>query len=277
MILINGKKTSLLEFSDRGFQYGDGLFETVEVINGQPVFLKLHLDRLAQGCKTLKIPFKSFDILEKEVKDLVHDQNHAVLKIILTRGSGGRGYQQPDPIIPTRVVSLHPFPEYPVLYKTEGIKLRFCSTRLGLNPNLRGIKHLNRLDQILARAEWQSADYQEGLMLDINNNVIEGTMSNLFIVNENHLFTPKLDLCGVRGIIRQLVFRAAQELGINLTEIHLTKQQCLEADEIFLTNSVISLWPASQLLQKTYTPGVITFKIQQWLNDYKDRDLCQAS
>ena len=89
------------------------------------------------------------------------------MKIILTRGSGGRGYQQPDPVIPTRVVSLHPFPDYPVFFKTKGIKLRFCSTRLGLNPNLSGIKHLNRLDQVLARAEWQSTDYQEGLMLDI--------------------------------------------------------------------------------------------------------------
>ncbi len=276
MILINGKKTSLLEFSDRGFQYGDGLFETIEVINSHSVFLKLHFERLALGCKRLKIPFKSFDILEKEINSLILDQNHAVLKIILTRGSGGRGYQQPDPVIPTRVISLHPFPDYPVLFKTEGIKLRFCSTRLGLNPNLAGIKHLNRLDQVLARAEWQSTDYQEGLMLDINNNVIEGTMSNLFIVKDNHLFTPKLDLCGVTGIIRQLVFRAAQELGINLAEIHLTKQQCLEADEIFLTNSIVNLWPVCQLLQKTYTPGMITLKIQQWLNDFKARDLCQV-
>ncbi len=277
MILINGKKNPLIEFSDRGFQYGDGLFETIEVIESHPVFLNLHFERLAQGCEKLKISFRSFDLLEQEIKNLTRDQNHAVLKIILTRGSGGRGYQQPAPVIPTRVVSLYPFPDFPVLFETEGIKLRFCSTRLGLNPNLAGIKHLNRLDQILARAEWQSGDYQEGLMLDINNHVIEGTMSNLFIVKENRLFTPKLDLCGVKGIIRQLVFQAAQELGISVTEIHLTKQQCFEADELFLTNSVINLWPVSQLLQENYTPGVITLKIQQWLKDFKAQDLCQVS
>ncbi len=277
MILINGKKTSQLELSDRGFHYGDGLFETIEVINGHCVFLKLHLERLAQGCETLEIPFKSFDLLREEIKTLTHHQRHAVLKIIVTRGSGGRGYQQPTKINPTRVVLLYPFPDFPDVFKTEGIKLRFCANRLGLNPRLAGIKHLNRLDQVLARAEWQSADYQEGLMLDINDNVMEGTMSNLFIVKENHLYTPKLNMCGIKGIIRQLIFQAAQELDINLTETYLTKQQCLEADELFLTNSIINLWPVRQFLHNTYIPGAITKKIQLWLEEFKTKDLCRAS
>ena len=142
MILVNGSDKDHIELSDRGFQYGDGLFETIAVRNGKPVCFDRHLVRLKDGCDRLYIPFPGAELLTLEARQLVQQTTDSVLKIILTRGSGGRGYRQPNTIKTTRVLSLHPFPEYPSNYKETGIVTRFCNTRLGINPDLAGIKHL---------------------------------------------------------------------------------------------------------------------------------------
>ncbi len=274
MILINGEEKTCIDFSDRGLHYGDGVFETIEVKNAQSVFINQHLDRLATGCQKLLIPFTDFSELGKEIETIISDQEHAVLKILITRGVGGRGYQQPETIKPTRILALYPFPEFPVSLKTQGVKVRFCSSRIGLNPNLVGIKHLNRLEQVMARSEWVTSDYQEGLMLDINDNVIEGTMSNFFLIKDNCIYTPKLDQCGIQGIIRETIFLAATDLQINIVETRLQTQQCYEADELFLTNSIIGIWPVKQLQQQACKIGPITQRIMYWFEQYKDRDLC---
>ena len=138
--------------------------------------------------------FRALNFLPWKLKNFAQHSSKAVLKLILTRGSGGRGYRQPDVIQTTRVLSLYPFPDYPDIYKEQGITARFCDTRLGLNPALAGIKHLNRLEQILARAEWTDPDIQEGIMLDMNDHVIEGTMTNLFYIKNNTLYTSSLML-----------------------------------------------------------------------------------
>ncbi|CAG7857314.1 partial 4-amino-4-deoxychorismate lyase, partial [biofilm metagenome] len=178
MILINGIEADHLPINDRGLHYGDGLFETIEVSEGHPVFLEQHLQRLTAGCSTLMIPIPDLPTLRDEVYRVCHGFQQAVLKVIITRGSGGRGYRPPDNAAPTRIVSLHSFPDYPINFAEDGINARFCSTRLGLNPALAGIKHLNRLEQVMARAEWNLPGIQEGLMLDLNDHVIEGTMTN---------------------------------------------------------------------------------------------------
>jgi 4-amino-4-deoxychorismate lyase len=276
MILINGEEKTHIDFSDRGLQYGDGLFETIEVKNGHSVFLNQHLDRLAKGCQKLLIPFTTqFSVLKEEIETVISDQEHVVLKVLITRGGGGRGYQQPETIKPTRILALYPFPDFPVSFKTQGVKVRFCSSRLGLNPNLVGIKHLNRLEQVMARSEWVTSDYQEGLMLDINDNVIEGTMSNIFLIKDNCLYTPKLDQCGIQGIIRKIVFQVAADLQIKIVETRLQTQQCYEADELFLTNSIIGIWPIKQLQQQACKIGPITQRIMHWFEQYKDLDLCR--
>jgi 4-amino-4-deoxychorismate lyase len=274
MILINGEEKSCLDFSDRGLQYGDGLFETIEVKNGQAVFLKQHMDRLISGCQKLLIPFSNISDLKKEIATVISSQERAVLKVLITRGGGGRGYQQPEIIKPTRIVILHPFPQFPDFYKTQGVKVRICNSRLGLNPNLAKIKHLNRLEQVMARSEWHGSDYQEGLMLDINDNIIEGTMSNFFVVKNDCLYTAKLDQCGIMGIIRGIVFQAAADLQIKIVEARLQTQQCYEADELFLTNSIIGIWPIKQLQQQVCKIGPNTQRIMQWFEQYKDRNLC---
>lgn len=273
MYLLNGESKHCIDFSDRGFQYGDGLFETIEIVNGTPVFLNQHLRRLAKGCQRLLIPAPDLATLKKEAFQLSQGLTHAVLKLIVTRGSGGRGYRQPETIQANRVFSVHPYPDYSENFITQGINIRFCKARLGLNPNLAGIKHMNRLEQVLARAEWDCPDIQEGLMLDINGQVIEGTMSNVFLINDNGLYTPEIAQCGVRGIVRDIIIQLANTQGIPVIEKTISKDEIYAADEVFVTNSIIGIWPVKQIEGQCYEIGLLTRKLQSLFLVFKQQDM----
>jgi 4-amino-4-deoxychorismate lyase len=268
MFLINGKSEHFLDVSDRGLQYGDGLFETIRVHQGSPIRLTAHLQRLQRGCERLLIPCPTLDLLVDEVNQLIQHQSQAVLKIIVTRGSGGRGYRQPETILPTRVLSLHPYPDYPLAYKQEGIIVRFCQTRLGLNPALAGIKHLNRLEQVIARAEWHDSEIQEGLMLDALDRVIEGTMSNLFFIKDQFLYTSPLTNSGVSGIMREQIIQLAVSHNISIKNQYFTQAELLNADELFVTNAIIGIWPVRQVEQHRFQVGEITQRLMACLEQY---------
>jgi 4-amino-4-deoxychorismate lyase len=212
--LVNGEAIDQVPVSDRGLQYGDGLFETIAVNDGHPVYWDAHLARLAEGCQRLGMHMPSPDLLEKEVLSVVPRHGRSVLKILVTRGTGGRGYQPPEPSAPRRIVMSFDWPEYPDIYYTEGVQLRLCKTQLGCQPQLAGLKHLNRLENVLARQEWQDPAIAEGLMSDTEGRIIEGTMSNLFLVRDGALHTPILNHCGVRGIMRNRIIELAAEVGI---------------------------------------------------------------
>lgn len=276
MHLLNGKNKHNIDSSDRGFQYGDGLFETIEISNGTPVFFQQHIQRLVKGCHKLLIPIPDSELLLKEAIELSKKSRYAVLKLIYTRGSGGRGYRQPEILQPTRLFSLHPFPSYPKNFSQIGITLRFCTTRLGLNPSLVGIKHLNRLEQVIARAEWNESSIQEGLMLDMNENVVEGTMSNLFLVKDNVLYTPKLEYCGVEGVLKNILISIANENKIRVVEKKISKQDVYSASEIFITNSIIGIWPVIQLEKVQYKIGTLTRELQKLFLIFKQRDIENA-
>ncbi len=276
MHLLNGKNKHNIDSSDRGFQYGDGLFETIEISNGTPVFFQQHIQRLVKGCHKLLIPIPDSELLLKEAIELSKKSRYAVLKLIYTRGSGGRGYRQPEILQPTRFFSLHPFPGYPKNFSQIGITLRFCTTRLGLNPSLVGIKHLNRLEQVIARAEWNESSIQEGLMLDMNENVVEGTMSNLFLVKDNVLYTPKLEYCGVEGVLKNILISIANENKIRVVEKKISKQDVYSASEIFITNSIIGIWPVIQLEKVQYKIGTLTRELQKLFLIFKQRDIENA-
>ncbi len=264
--LINGQPSRLIDIADRGLQYGDGVFETLAVVNGKALQWSRHLDRLLSGCERLHIPFTDIAQLESESNEITQALPQGVLKIIITRGQGPRGYASHQCQAPTRILGLLPWPNYPTHYRQAGVSVRLCQTRLAHNNALAGIKHLNRLDQVMARAEWQD-DYQEGLMLDSDGNVIAGTMSNLFLVKDKALYTPELSRCGIAGIMRGLVLENAASLGIE-THIAAFKIDALEtADELFLTNSLIGLWPVRKFGDMKFNTGALTRKIQDGLRD----------
>ncbi|MBS3965439.1 MAG: aminodeoxychorismate lyase [Methylomonas sp.] len=259
MVLINGESRHVIEISDRGFQYGDGLFETIAVFDRKPLFWQQHLDRLLSGCQALGIPAPAPAVLLDEIRQLCHHAApRAVLKIIITRGSGGRGYRLPDHPVSTRVLALHPYPCHPDSCHLEGIRLRLCKMRLGHNRLLAGLKHLNRLEQILARAEWDDETIQEGLLCDQHGHIVEGTMSNIFLVVDDKLVTPRLDRCGVAGIVRRWIF----ESGFDVTETRVDMAMVDRASELFVTNSIIGIWPVQRFEARSLVVGALTRRLQ---------------
>jgi 4-amino-4-deoxychorismate lyase len=181
----------------------------------------------------------------------------------------------PDFIQPTRVLSLHPFPDYPLVFQQDGVSVIVCQQRLGLNPTLAGLKHLNRLEQILARAEWNTPDIQEGLLVDLNGYLIEGTMSNVFFVKDATLYTPSLWQAGIAGILRDFVLQTATLLGVNTVQGLFKLEQLFTADEIFLTNSIIGIWAVKDLTglntQQCYPVGKLTRTLQASLAQFKQQ------
>jgi len=269
MYLLNGESKHCINFSDRGFQYGDGLFETIEVVNGAPIFLDQHLQRLQKGCIKLLIPPPEVELLTDEAYQLAQSSDKAVLKLIVTRGSGGRGYRQPETIQATRLFSLHPFPDYPDNLLKQGINARFCDMRLGLNPSLAGIKHMNRLEQVMARSEWTNPDIHEGIMMDINGHVVEGTMSNIFLVKDNCLYTPLIDQCGVDGILRNIIISLASANQMPLVEKVLTKADVFSADELFVTNSIVGIWSVKKIDTHFFNTSYFTEQLKQLFSVFK--------
>lgn len=244
--LVNGTVSNQLSLADRGLLYGDGVFETIAIQEGRAQYLQSHLTRLERGCQILGIATPSPELLLAEITEICRGIPRAVLKIIITRGEGGRGYRPDITIQPTRIVTLSPWPVYPLRYSQEGILATVCKTRLSRNSVLAGIKHLNRLEQVLARKEWQD-QFQEGLMLDTEDEVIEGTMSNLFLVSGGELITPRLKHSGVAGIMREQLLQSASELGIPTSIRKLHPQAVQTAESAFFCNSLIGIWPIKRL------------------------------
>ncbi|MBL1320914.1 MAG: aminodeoxychorismate lyase [Methylophaga sp.] len=273
MILVNGKADNRISISDRAIQYGDGLFETIAYRNGQLEFVDTHLMRLAVGCKRLAIPFRQLKQLKEELSIVLTElaEHDAVIKIIISRGSGGRGYLADPSVEPTRIISTYPLPTYPANYQEIGVTARICQQRLSENTSLAGIKHLNRLEQVLARTEWHDPEISEGIMLDQHENVIEGTMSNLFIVKAGELFTAELNKSGVAGIIRAEILDITADNNIPCTETIISKSTLADADEVFVCNSIIGIWPVTCIyngkINYNYPVGKITRQLQNLLSN----------
>jgi 4-amino-4-deoxychorismate lyase len=245
--LIDGIETDRVAVTDRGLQYGDGLFETLAVRHGGLCLWRKHFARLSRGAERLGIACPSQNLLLRECGQLIAGESAGVLKIVLTRGSGGRGYRLPEPSHPTRICSLHPWPEYPVSWREKGVSVISCRTPLGNNPILAGIKHLNRLEQVVGRSEWRDPQIAEGLMCDGRGRVIGGTMSNLFLMVKGRLSTPRLDRCGIEGTVRDLVLRMAPSFGIEVAQTDIRHADLVAADGLFLTNALIGVWPVRRL------------------------------
>lgn len=265
-MLINGQPGESVSALDRGFQYGDGIFETLAVSGGEPLLWERHMRRLYHGASTLGIPAPDEELLRREAGQVCHGADRGVLKIFLTRGVSGRGYAPAANAVPTRAVGLLPWPDYPDARRTHGVAVQFCHTLVTRHNVLAGLKHLNRLEQILARMELEE-DSAEGLMRDEAGHVIEGTMSNLFIVSGGALWTPDLERSGVAGVMRGLVLERAAASGLDCRTVTLAREDVLNADEIFLTNSLIGIWPVRRIETREYPVGGITRRIQEFIRD----------
>ena len=249
-VLVNGAMVAHVAADDRGVSYGDGLFETVLFVDGRAPLWPRHMARLAAGCGRLRLPMADPELLAHEAAQACAGLVRAVARITLTRGSGPRGYAIPEPLWPTRIVAAAPAPETPADWYHRGIRVRECALRLSEQPLLAGIKHLNRLEQVLARAEWNDEAIGEGLLCDASGRVISATAANLFAVIDGRLATPAVDRCGVAGVAR------AEVLARNACDVRdLTMSELMQADEVFLTNSVRGIVPVVALGDRAWPVG----------------------
>lgn len=255
---IDGSLTSSDSLIDRGLAYGHGLFETMRLHRGQLPLERWHLSRLIRDAATLGIPL-NLSVVEQQLYDF---QQHlkrqhidaGVIKLIVSAGLGGRGYKSPAPITPRIICLYAELPDQdkelrqeqePNLKGKQGICLRHCDYRLPCNPVLAGIKHLNRLDQVMARNEWSDESYADGLMFDQNNFLIETTAANIFLhTPQQGWVTPSLNNAGVSGVMRQVLLEEIfPQLEIPVTVVDITAAQLADCDQMFTCNSVRGIRP----------------------------------
>lgn len=248
---------------DRGLHYGDGLFETIACRHGRPRFLGEHLERLALGCERLAIGLQSFDTLAEEIGRLASQRERALIKVLVTRGPAtARGYAPHGDERASRILLRYGWPAEDPSRARDGVAVRIAALMLAESPRLAGLKHLNRLEQVLARAELAGTGFDEALLLGRSGCLVSGTMSNVFIVSAGSLATPRLDRCGVAGVMRRVVLRAAAQAGLSIDEARITRRDLEEADEIFLTNARIGIWPVRALGERALAPGPLTRRLQ---------------
>jgi 4-amino-4-deoxychorismate lyase len=269
MILVDGQLSDCIDARDRGLAYGDGVFRTLRTEAGRPLWWRDQYAKLAADCAALLLACPDEAPLRAEVCR-VAEASQGIVKIMLTRGAGARGYAPPHDQACTRIVLSALLPAHARPDAPADIVARWCTLRLARQPRLAGIKHLNRLENVLARAEWDDPAIFEGLLCDDSGAVIGGVMSNLVIAKAGELFTPDLSQCGVAGVARTRLLRAMERRGMPLHIGRLLPDAILAADEVMLCNSVIGVRRVGRLDDVTWTPAGWTTTLNDAL--YEDVD-----
>ncbi len=266
--LINGIATDYLNINDRSIHYGDGLFETILCDSSKLYYWRQHFQRLQTSAQRLKMACPPEQVLLDDIDKLLDSNRHGpasvcAIKIIVSRGVGERGYKFSKNAATNRFVLLSALEtDYSSLLSEELLsgELYLCEQQVSINKNLAGLKHLNRLENVMARNEW-SSDHIDGLMLNANQHVIEGTMSNLFSVKENQLYTPDLTLSGVSGIMREIIIDLAGKINIKTTVKNMTIDDLSAMDELFISNSLAGIRSVNKLCDRLYEKQDITNRI----------------
>ncbi len=269
MILVNGHPAESVSALDRGLAYGDGVFRTLRTHAGAPLWWRDHAAKLAADCAALGLDCPDETLLRAEVGQVARS-GEGVVKIILTRGAGMRGYAPPADQPGTRIAMASPLPPHAQPDAPIDLRARWCTLRLARQPRLAGVKHLNRLENVLARAEWSDPAIAEGLLCDDSGAVIGGVMSNVFWVRDGELFTPDLSQCGVAGVARTRLLRAAERRGIPTHIGRLPPAAILAADEVMICNSVIGVRRMARLDDTIWPPAGWTTLLNSAL--YEDVD-----
>jgi len=272
--LVNGVDTSALDIADRGLAYGDGLFETMRVVSGKVPLLQWHLDRFELGVRCLGLG--SVGVLLNEFNESLQQAlaqasqsgrlDSAIVKIIISRGLGGRGYLPPTEAKCTFIAQVFDAPAYPAEYADKGVLVKSCDLRLATQPAFAGIKHLNRLEQVIASQELDGE--QEGLLFDQNGNLIEGTKSNVLLFEGDQVFTPTLKRCGVKGTLRQYLLDNSALIGLDIQQVNIEQARLDSVDGMAMINSVFGVWPVTTLNGKSLKKHENCRVLQQYIHKH---------
>lgn len=261
LTFINNQQTDCVTVQDRGLLYGDGLFETMLSCHGKLALWNHHIARLQDGCERLAIPPPAQSALRHVIDPQLDSHLHQIIKIVVTRGATNRGYRMTKSLAPNIIISITEREFRPPAYWSQGIALFSCRTRLAKQPILAGIKHLNRLEQVLAAQEW-GEDYQEGLMCTDDEDMIEGTSHNIFFVKNGALFTPDLSQAGVAGVMRHYVIELARRMQLPVYIKCIQLSELTDMDEVFVTNSIDGILPVRRIGDTHFQPGKLTRALQ---------------
>lgn len=271
MFFVNGTRQQNSLVTDRSFHYGDGCFTTILVKSGQPLLLSSHQERIESTCHQLFITPPHWG----QIKEWIHlaidasgeqPQRLSGLKVHVSRGSGGRGYSPMGAEAPQITIQTFAYPEYYSTWQSKGIRVGVSSTCLGINPSLAGLKHNNRLEQVLIKKEVDDNRVDDNIVLDISQYVIEMSASNIFWVHKNELYTPDLSTAGVIGIQREQALKYAKQNQMKTHVGQFSLNDVLNADEIFTTNALHGVVPVIQVNDKKFNIGATTRTIQEKLN-----------
>ena len=268
VILIDGKKQSKASIFNRNTQFGDGLFETCLVENKKLLFWSNHFERMKLGCDRLKISMIDETLWLSDIKKAfsLMKIDNCIVKLVLSRGESLRGYSYKYNIRPIRITIVS---ELKKNNQDKGFSLEFCNSGYNSNPKLAGIKHCNRLEQVIARA---GIKVDDGIMLDENENVVSVTQGNIFCIQGNRLITPNLDKCGIEGTRRAVILKIAVDLGFDINIKNLSVAELLRSDEVFISNSIQGVGPVNQIEDFVYSKHKITEIISETLKEKSTED-----
>jgi 4-amino-4-deoxychorismate lyase len=253
MYWINGNPAHHLSLTDRAIHYGDGFFTTARVRAGQIDLLPYHLDRLAQACDRLLFPSPDWQALTQEMLRMAQQQPEGVLKVIISRGSGGRGYSFDGCLAPLRIIATAAIPSHYALWRERGVALTLSPVRLGCNPLLAGIKHLNRLEQVLIRAHLEKiAGADDAVVLNLRGDVAECCAANIFWRRGTEVYTPGLAQAGVAGVMRRHIMTLLDNSPFHLHEVEAGTAALIAADEAMVCNSLMPVLPVNCFDDRIY-------------------------
>ena len=245
-MLVNGKVTTSIDINNRGLAYGDGVFSTIKVEFGKIQLWQFHLDRLKKSAEKLHLTDIDWTLLSQEIHTFsiqFTQKADVVIKLILTRGSGGRGYSINGCDTVDRIITAHKFPQQYKQWQGQGIALIQCEYQLPINKYLAGLKTLNRLDQVLIKQEIEAKKAIDGIVCDQQGNVIETCSANVFLHKNGSWYTPCLDSSGVAGVKRQEILDQARKQGLNIIETQIKQVDLLAADALCITNALMNIVP----------------------------------
>jgi 4-amino-4-deoxychorismate lyase len=266
---INGQQEQHISMSNRGLAYGDGVFTTAKVLNGKVQFLSAHIERLIYSCQRLNITLPDMVKITEELKSIAQRFPKSVAKIIITAGDGGRGYSRQGCLESNVVITFHAFPEHYVNWQETGINLGLSTLKLGISPLTSGIKHLNRLEQVLIRQELDKRNEDDLLVLNCNDDIIEASAANVFWRKDETWYTPELSDSGVAGLMRAHILETLNKVNGQQPIIIKAKITLLENIEaMFLCNSVMGVIPVRQFDNKIISTA-LSHTIARVLQDVK--------
>ncbi|MGZ9898493.1 aminodeoxychorismate lyase [Shewanella gaetbuli] len=271
LVWVNQQQAGTVNPFDRGLAYGDGMFATMRTcqasINESGIALfDVHLSRLQQGCLRLGIQWQPSKPLKQHLLQLASEYPNHCIKLLLSRGVGGRGYQAPTEATITEVTSVHDIPANYQQWQQQGINLTSSSVKLAKQPLLAGMKHLNRLEQVLIKSAPLPVGADDWLVLDSDNHIVESSMANIFFVKAGEVYTPALSCAGVSGVMRQAVINQMLALGCKINITPMSYDDLATMESALISNSLIGLVNINRIDDKAFVPWELTPQVVEHLN-----------